>query len=187
MRAGKWLFLIGIACVIVLFDQIAKAVVVANLNLYETWMPVQALEPVFNFIHIRNTGAAFGIFPDGGLFFTVVAFVVIGVIIHFYRQLPEHSLLIRTALGLQLGGAVGNLIDRLRQGYVVDFFNFKVFPVFNIADSAIVVGVLLLVFLLWQEDRREDQRLHAEAAPSHPAEDESETLRASQDLSGSSD
>lgn len=153
MRSMKWPYLVGIAFVVVLFDQITKAIVVANLDLYETWMPIEALAPYFNFIHIRNTGAAFGIFPDGGLFFTVVAFVVIGVIVYFYRELPDHSLLIRTALGFQLGGALGNLIDRLRQGYVVDFFNVKIWPVFNIADSAIVVGVLLLIFLLWQIGR----------------------------------
>lgn len=137
-------------------DWVSKAIVANNLSLYESRIP-----PLFDrFVQITyttNTGAAFGLFPDQGVLFVVVAVVVIAAIIAYYSQLPDGYGLARVALGLQLGGALGNLIDRLRQGYVVDFLdvNFwplKNWPVFNLADSAIVVGVVLLAFTMLRED-----------------------------------
>jgi len=137
-------------------DWVSKALVANNLSLYETRIP-----PLFDrFVQITyttNTGAAFGLFPDQGVLFVIIALVVIAAIIVYYRQLPDGYRLARLALGLQLGGALGNLIDRLRQGYVVDFvdLNFwplRDWPVFNLADSAIVVGVVLLAFSMLRED-----------------------------------
>lgn len=154
MAPKKWLPLIGIASLIVLVDQVTKALVVANLDLYEQWAPVESLRHLFTFTYVQNTGAAFGLFQDGGALFAVIALVVVGLIVYFYRELPDAAPLVRSALGLQLGGAMGNLIDRLTRGYVVDFFDFKFWPVFNIADSAIVVGVISLVVLMWLADRR---------------------------------
>jgi signal peptidase II len=173
MRNQNWLYLIGIALIVIVADQITKALVVANLALYEQWAPVEALRPYFTFTYVQNTGAAFGLFPDGGVFFTLIAFFVIGIIFYIYRELPEHGWPIRLALGLQLGGAVGNLIDRIRLGYVVDFFDFKFWPVFNIADSGIVVGVISLLVLMWWEERRAArQEAEAKATGSPSNEDE---------------
>ena len=79
--------------------------------------------------------------------------VITGIIIYYFHLLPPGYWWIRTALALQLGGAVGNLIDRIRQGYVTDFINFKFFPVFNVADSAVTVGVaILLITLVFMDD-----------------------------------
>jgi signal peptidase II len=175
----KWWSLLLVALIILIADQASKALVVANLGLFEQWMPVAALRPVFTLTYVQNTGAAFGIFPNGGVFFTLIAFVVVGVIVYYYRQIPNPGLFIRIALGLQLGGAVGNLVDRLRLGYVVDFFDVKFWPVFNVADSAIVVGVFLLLVLMWWDERHESQ-----AQAQHPPADSSPEDESSPAISG---
>lgn len=87
-------------------------------------------------------------------FFVAISLIVIGVIVIAYRQLPNRQPYLKLALALQLGGALGNLVDRVRFGYVVDFLDFHIWPVFNLADVAIVVGVGLLC---WQLCRREEK------------------------------
>jgi signal peptidase II len=98
--------------------------------------------------YVENRGAAFGLFQDQTTFFVLVGIVVIAVIVASYRQIKEPNGLLNLALGLQMGGAIGNLVDRVRYGYVVDFFDLSVWPVFNVADSAICVGVTLLAWTL---------------------------------------
>lgn len=176
MSRGKWLFLLGMAAAIIFFDQVTKAAVVATLAPYESFAPIAALSDYLTITHITNTGAAFGILPDGGALFLVVALIVVVIILYFYRELTSEVWLARVALGLQLGGAVGNLIDRVRQGYVVDFVHFKLsdtlsWPVFNVADSSIFIGVGLLLLIMWHEDRR--QKKAQEAAESALSEDAS--------------
>ena len=100
------------------------------------------------FAYTCNKGAAFGLLANETLLFVLIALVVIGVIVAYFRFLPANRPWLKLSLGLQLGGALGNLIDRLRQGYVVDFISVKSFPVFNIADACIVVGVLILAYHL---------------------------------------
>jgi signal peptidase II len=136
-------------------DQFTKYLIVSNLVLGESWMPWDWLASIVTITHVHNSGAAFGIFPAGGIVFTAIGVIVVGAIVYYYHQLPRGQWLARTALSLQLGGAIGNLTDRFRQGYVTDFINFEYFPVFNVADSAIVVGVSLLVVLMAIEERRE--------------------------------
>jgi signal peptidase II len=91
--------------------------------------------------YVENRGAAFGLFQDQTAFFVVVGIVVIAVILGSYRYMPEPGWVLNVSLGLQMGGAIGNLIDRIRVGYVVDFIDLTFWPVFNVADSAICVGV----------------------------------------------
>lgn len=91
--------------------------------------------------YVENRGAAFGLFQEQTTFFILVGLIVIGVIIASYRYMPEPGWLLNICLGLQMGGAIGNLIDRIRVGYVVDFIDLGWWPVFNIADSAICIGV----------------------------------------------
>ncbi len=158
---GRWLLLLSVATLAILADQASKAYVVRHLGLYESWAPVSALERVFRFTHVHNTGAAFGLFPQGGVVFLVIAVIVSAIILYYYRQVSSHGWLIRLALGLQLGGALGNVIDRVRLGYVVDFLDVWRWPVFNVADSCVVIGVGLLVLLMLREERRERQRLAA--------------------------
>ena len=151
---GQWLLLAAVGLLAILADQITKAYVVAHLALHDSWMPIDAIEPVFRFTHVHNRGAAFGLFPQGGMFFLFVAVIVSGVIIYYYRQIPGQAWLVRLALGLQLGGALGNVIDRVRLGYVVDFFHVEYWPVFNVADSCIVVGVALLALAMLIDEYR---------------------------------
>jgi signal peptidase II len=92
-------------------------------------------------------------FPDQGNFFIVIAVVVALTILLYYRYLPTGEWLVRLSLGLQLGGALGNLLDRLRYGHVVDFVDIGFWPIFNVADVSIVSGVAILAYCLWREDR----------------------------------
>jgi signal peptidase II len=137
------------AAVVFSLDQVSKALVAENLTHGQPWSPVPQLERLFSFTYITNAGAAFGLFPDQTILFILIAFAVIGMIIVYYRYLPMDGALMRFSLGLQLGGALGNLLDRLRMGYVIDFLDFKFWPIFNLADSAIVVGVAILACYLF--------------------------------------
>ncbi|TAK31743.1 MAG: signal peptidase II [Chloroflexota bacterium] len=142
MRTNAPLFLI--AGVILLADQASKLWVRTNLFPGQS---VPAEWPV-RLTHVTNSGAAFGLLPAQTTFFILVAAVVIVLILLYDRILPQSGPLLKISLGLQLGGAVGNLVDRVRYGYVVDFFDLQVWPVFNVADASIVVGVAILFYLL---------------------------------------
>jgi len=168
-RRRHILVLPATAALVLLVDQITKYLVVARLEEGQSWDVAPWLAPVFRITHVTNTGAAFGLFPGWGGFFVVVAAIVIVAIIIYYRHLPDGQWLMRVALGLQLGGAIGNnLVDRLRQGFVVDFIDLNFWPlrdwpVFNLADGSIVAGVTLLALLvIWEERRERDRQLAAE-------------------------
>ena len=149
------------AALVVLADQLSKYFVTVWLGEGQSWDIAPWLAPIFHITHVTNTGAAFGLFRGRGDFFVVIAAIVIVAIIVYYHYLPDGHWLMRVALGLQLGGAVGNnLVDRLRQGFVVDFIDLNFWPlhewpVFNLADSSIVAGVILLAILMIWEERRE--------------------------------
>jgi len=147
---------LGLAALVVVGDRVTKRL--AEDRLEKTGVhsvPVPLTGDLLRFTYLENRGAAFGLLQDQTLFFVLVGVVVIGVIAASYRYLPRSGFRLHLALGLQLGGAIGNLIDRVRQGYVVDFVDFGYranwWPVFNVADSAIVVGVALLAFNLLTE------------------------------------
>ncbi len=150
--------LLATAALVLIVDQYTKALVVRNLAVNEAWAPIPALARFFTISHVTNTGAAFGLFPDRGMLFVLIAVVVIIAIAGYYRFLPTALILVRVSLGLQLGGALGNLFDRLHYGYVVDFIDFKFWPVFNVADASIVVGVLILAFYLLREEEGKHSR-----------------------------
>lgn len=134
-------------------DQLTKWLVVNTLEVNQSVYPIPALSGLFGFTHVTNTGVAFGLFKEAGTVFVFVVVVVISVIVLYLRNLPKDQQLVRFALGLQLGGSLGNLIDRLRVGHVVDFIDFKFAPIFNIADLAIVSGAVLLAIAMWREGR----------------------------------
>lgn len=161
-------FLIGIASIIVAFDQFTKVVVRRNLTFQEVWMPWEWLTPYARIVHWRNTGAAFGMFQDGNLVFTILAFVVSGLILYYFPRLPREEFVLRLALTLQLGGAVGNLIDRLMLGYVVDFISVGTFPVFNIADASLSTGAVILVLSVWLKERQGAKPEGEQADPESP-------------------
>jgi signal peptidase II len=149
-----WL-LFTVAGLVIALDQITKAIVRANIPFGGSWMPWEWLAPIFRFVHWENTGAAFGLFQGGGFVFKILAVIVALFIVVYYPQIPQNEKLMRVALSMQLGGAVGNLIDRIRLGPVTDFISVGTFPVFNIADSSITIGVALLILALWISERKE--------------------------------
>jgi signal peptidase II len=150
LRSLLGLFLIaGTAAVL---DQWTKGLVRGGLAVGERWMPWEWLAPYARFLHWQNEGAAFGLFQGWGSVIIVLSFIVIGIIVYYYPQIPKKDWSFRLALSLQLGGAVGNLIDRLRFGQVTDFISVGNFPLFNIADSCISVGAaLMLITIIVQE------------------------------------
>ncbi len=151
-------FLFSIAGLVVLFDQWTKNLVRDNLSLGEIWMPWEWLAPYARIVHWQNTGAAFGLGQDLSWIFAILAFVVVGAIIYYFPQVERSSWLIRLALGMQMGGALGNLIDRLMQDmHVTDFVSVGRFAVWNIADASIFVGTLILILGVWLEDRKQKQ------------------------------
>ena len=152
-----WL-LFTISGVIIIVDQITKAIIRANIPFGGSWMPLTWLEPYFRIVHWENTGAAFGLFQQGGLVFGIMAVIVAVFIIIYYPQIPKDEKLIRVAMAMQMGGAIGNLIDRVVFGPVTDFISVGNFPVFNIADSSITVGVGLLMLALWIYESREKRK-----------------------------
>lgn len=151
-----WL-LFSIASIIVVLDQVTKSIVRENIPFGGRWMPLEWLAPYFRFVHWENTGAAFGLFQQGGVVFAILAVVVSAFIVLYYPQIPKEDKLMRISLAMQLGGALGNLIDRIVFGPVTDFISVLNFPVFNIADSSITVGVGFLLWGLWLSEQREKQ------------------------------
>lgn len=130
-----------LAAAVLGFDQLTKSVVRNSLALGESWPSEDWLVKI---THVTNSGAAFGILQGQSVFLTVTAVVAIAAIALYYAFPPlEHGLL-RLALALQLGGASGNLLDRLRFGEVTDFVHFPHYPAFNVADSSIVIGLVVI-------------------------------------------
>lgn len=148
-RVKRDLLFFGMALGVFLVDQATKMAVRANLAPGES-VPAEGW---FRFTHVTNTGAAFGLFQGQGALLLVTTVIGVAAILTYYLYPPVQTPVLTMSLGLQLGGAIGNLVDRLTLGHVTDFFDFRVWPVFNIADSAIVVGVVTLTGYLLLFDR----------------------------------
>ncbi len=169
--------LFGIAGIIIAFDQWTKWIVRTNLPLGATWLPdsLEWLSPYARFVHWHNTGAAFGMFQNGSMIFAALAFVVIGAIIYYFPQVEKHDWTLRLAMSMQMGGAGGNLIDRLlREGRVTDFISVGTFPVFNVADASISVGTVILLLGIYLQERAAKKELATLGGSNHPSEATSE-------------
>ena len=147
--------LVVVAGAIVALDQWTKWLVRSALPFQATWLPewLEWLRPYARIVHWNNSGAAFGSFQNGNSVFTVLAIVVILAILYYYPRVDARDWTLRLAMGLQLGGAAGNLIDRLQMSRVTDFISIGSFPVFNVADSAISIGVAVLLLGVWMRER----------------------------------
>ncbi len=143
------LTLLAVAAVILVADQLTKLAIISSIP-YGGRVPV--IGDLFILWHVRNTGAAFSLFEGGLLLFIVVTVVALGMVAYFHRSFLGRSRWFQVILGVVLGGSLGNFIDRLRFGYVTDFLSFGFgetrFPTFNVADSAVVCGIGLLVIIL---------------------------------------
>lgn len=140
-----WLVFGGLALAVAFVDQATKAWILANVD---PARPTPVIGDLVRLVQSRNTGALFGLFRDNATLFGLVSLAVIGAIVVYHRRSPR-SRVLSVALGLLLGGAVGNLVDRLRLGYVVDFVDAGIgslrWYTFNVADAAISAALLLLV------------------------------------------
>ena len=147
--------IVTIATVIIALDQWTKWLVRTHIPAGQSWLPEALLwlSPYARIVHWYNRGAAFGIFQEGSMIFTVLAFIVSAAIIYYYPQVSKTDWPLRLAMSMQLGGAIGNLIDRLTIGHVTDFISVGTFPVFNIADSSISIGCVVLLLGVWWQER----------------------------------
>ncbi len=140
-----WPLFIGIALGVVVLDQLVKAWVVSA---FEVGVPVDLLGELLRITLVHNSGALFGMFQGRADLFAISSLVVMGIIV-WYESRAGSNLLVTIALGLLLGGAIGNLIDRLRYGFVVDFVDMGIgswrFYTYNVADAAITISILLLI------------------------------------------
>ena len=146
--------LIQLVALVFLIDQFTKFLVRDQLLFRESF----PTDGFLRFTHTHNTGSAFGIFQDQNTPLILVSILGVGILIMIYRSQGVPSRLLRLSLGLQIGGALGNLLDRLRLGHVTDFMDVGTWPVFNVADAAIITGLVILayIFLIAQP---EDQDL----------------------------
>ena len=146
MKITIWI----IAISVFVLDRISKLWISQKFALNET---TEIIKNIFHLTLVHNTGAAFGIFRNQTLFFISISVFAIVAIIVYIKRSPKHSRSRDIALALILGGAFGNLVDRLFFGYVIDFLDFRVWPVFNVADSAITIGTVLLIFSLVHKNK----------------------------------
>lgn len=168
----RWFFLLMLIAGVVAADQVSKQMVIDNLLRGEAYQPVPALAAYFQFLHSINTGSAFGFFAGAGDILLVLAIcIVIGLLIYFPR-IPEDGGLSRLAVGLILGGALGNIVDRIRHEHVIDFIHYQIPGVIsnvsNVADHAIVLGVILIFIDGWRAERRTEPK-DAEQRPDSEA------------------
>lgn len=151
---------LALSFVFIVLDQVTKLWIINSLDLYQD---INVL-PIFDITHVRNYGAAFSFLSDAGgwqrYFFTVIAVVVSILLTYWMYQTPTKQKLLLTAYGLILGGAIGNVMDRINYGYVVDFIHFYYenwhFPAFNVADIAISIGAFLLILDAFFEHKNQD-------------------------------
>jgi signal peptidase II len=155
-----------VAGLIILLDQVSKYLVRVNLPYAgDVWAPTPWIGQYARIVHWTNTGAAFGMFQGMSLVFTILAIGVSAGIIYFYPRVSAGEWMLRLAMGLELGGALGNLIDRLLfNGHVTDFISVGNFAVFNVADASISTGVVILIIGLLIHDEKDEKSLAIEPA-----------------------
>ena len=152
---NKYVFLIGIAAIVVILDQAVKLLVVDKVPAYGS---ITVIPGFFDLTHIYHTGGAFGFLAGKSslfrhMFFLTASVIAMGMIVYLYLKTPRDYLFLRSGLTMILGGAVGNVIDRIRLGKVVDYIDLYIndlhWPAFNVADSAITLGILIFVYHLF--------------------------------------
>jgi signal peptidase II len=171
-RLIDWVELVGLTLFLLALDQGSKWLVRQNLAVGESWVPIPALAKVFAFTHVQNTGVAFGQLAGLGWLFMLVNFTIAIGIVFYYAHIPRAQWPLRLAAAFILVGSLGNVIDRLRTALllapevggiwqalplasVTDFVDFRIWPVWNIADLCVVTGVTIVAITLWREEQAE--------------------------------
>ena len=138
-------FILSLVAFIFLIDQLSKYLI---LQILQPNKSIEIVKNVFYLTLVHNTGAAFGIFKNQTAFFITITAITIIVIFIYIGKRSGKFTMVDASLAFILGGALGNLVDRLRFGHVIDFLDFRIWPVFNLGDSAITIGVVLLLIAL---------------------------------------
>ncbi|MGC4375567.1 signal peptidase II [Fictibacillus sp. Mic-4] len=150
-----------LAALVLGLDQLSKWWIVKHLEYGET---IPVIRHLFYITSQRNRGAAFSILQNQMWFFIIITIIVIIAVMYYMGKVPKNQLLLKIALGLVLGGAIGNFVDRIFRGEVVDFIGVIIvhyyFPVFNIADSALTIGVIFIFIHTYLESKRKKESLH---------------------------
>lgn len=159
----KWLALFIVAGFVIALDQFSKAWIITNLKIWDSVQPIPALYPYFQFTRSANTGVAFGMGEGASMIFLALSILISVVLLYYYARSKPEALLQHVALAMVIGGALGNVIDRIEHGYVVDFFHITIphiiSNVSNFADHAIVFGVIVLLIDSYLEERREKRKV----------------------------
>jgi len=173
-QLGRWVLLVSAVALLLVVDQTTKWLVRENLALNESWAPIPALAKVFTITHVQNTGVAFGQLRGAGWLFMVVNLAVLIGILIYYPRIPAAQRALRLAAILILAGDLGNVIDRVRTmlllsresgslwtalpyASVTDFMDFKIWPVWNVADLCLSSGIIVLGFLLLKQEREREK------------------------------
>lgn len=136
---------------IILFDQLIKYLVSNNMFLGQS---IPIIPQIFHLTYILNPGAAFGILENQRYLFIIIATILIIAVIYFYKKIIQLSKFFQIGIALLFSGAIGNMIDRITIGKVIDYMDFRIWPVFNLADIAIVFGCIIIAFnLLFKTER----------------------------------
>jgi len=144
----KNIIVCSIALFVVVLDQLTKLWIRQNFQLGQS---IPVIKNALHLTYVTNTGSAFGLFKRINPFFILFSVVVIIAIFYYLRKIAGNEKPLQFAVGLLLGGTIGNLIDRILYGAVTDFIDFRIWPVFNFADSAVTISVMLLVLILWKK------------------------------------
>jgi signal peptidase II len=153
----EWLVLLGVGAVVLLVDQVSKAIIMATVQIGQR---VPVLGDLVQIWHVRNAGAAFSLFQGADALFYVVTIAALVMIAYFHRSLRGRGLWLHALLGLMLGGALGNFVDRIRLGDVTDFVSVGVgelrWPTFNVADASLVIAIgVLVAYFTFRDETRE--------------------------------
>tara|TARA_Y100000310_G_C20613316_1_gene779192 strand:+ start:1139 stop:1600 length:462 start_codon:yes stop_codon:yes gene_type:complete len=146
----KHLIIFSTASIAIIIDQLTKFLINMNLELNQS---IPVINNVFHLTYILNSGAGFGILQQQKLLLIFISIIVIGVILYYIRKIKNEKVL-QVLAGLVLGGTMGNLIDRISYGYVIDFLDFRIWPIFNFADSFLTISVIGLIIYFWKKDKR---------------------------------
>jgi len=147
MKNKSILLISSISILIVILDQITKSLIRKYLSLHQS---IPLINNILHFTYIQNTGAGFGILKQQNIFLIFISLIIIGTILFYFDRIIKEKA-IHIPIALILGGAIGNLIDRILIGHVIDFIDFRIWPAFNVADSAITIGAVWLMFYFWKK------------------------------------
>jgi signal peptidase II len=167
----QWLALATIALAAIAADQLTKGLVTSRLELGEEW---EVVGP-FSIHHVQNTGIAFGLFPSATVLVTAFTALAVAWMLYFFARSGSRHALLPVALGFLIGGSAANLLDRLRLGHVTDFLDVRYWPAFNLADTFIVVGVLILLVAIVGSGRGPARERHV--APSRRSREDAQAAR----------